>query len=85
MQYVSKSVSFIISCIIIFSIYVAYNQRKTLLVENLPMFTEPIPRIIPIPSRAARYESKYENLPFDMENTLRHIEKKLQRDLKVTK
>ena len=49
------------------------------------MFTEPIPRIIPIPSRAARYESKYENLPFDMENTLRHIEKKLQRDLKVTK
>ena len=44
-----------------------------------------LPKKIPISSQTVRYEPKYHTLPFDMANTLRHIERKLQIETNTTK
>ena len=61
----------------------AYDQRKVLLEES--SVKKRLPKKIPISSQTFRYEPKYHTLPFDMANTLRHIERKLQTQINTTK
>ena len=61
----------------------AYDQRKVLLEEY--SVKKRLPKKIPISSQTVRYEPKYHTLPFDMANTLRHIERKLQIETNTTK
>ena len=83
MQYVFKPVYFILACIVVLLICVAYNQQEVLQILPVSVLEKAVPKIvtnITLPT----YEP-YEGIPFDIANTLRHTQSDIRRKLNVTR
>ena len=82
MQYVFKPVCFILACIILLSICVAYNQQEVQVIPVLDL-DKAIPKVVTnltLPT----YEPAAD-LPFEFANTLRHTQSDIRRKLNVTR
>ena len=89
MQYVFKPVYFILPCIVILLICVAYNQQEVLQILPVSVLEKTVPKIVAVPKIVTNitlptYEP-YEGMPFDIANTLRHTQSDIRRKINVTR
>ena len=89
MQYVFKPVYFILACIVILLICVAYNQQVVLQILPVSVLEEAVPKIVAVPKIITNitlptYEP-YEGIPFDIANRLRHTQSDIRRKLNATR
>ena len=89
MQYVFKPVYFILACIVVLMICVAYNQQEVLHILPVSVLEKAVPKIGAIPKIVTNITlPTYEpaaDLPFDIANTLRHTQSDIRRKLNATR